>query len=171
MNNISIKRVLNTTLALSFAASAFAVFPVATATPASAQPSADQGLTYNPNFDREFYEQQRALARKATAEVPNLETKTNVKVNVDLRPYIKNADQYDVIVRGLPQGMKYDIATRTISGSTPWEGTYDVSVFLRGRRDRHLQSFKLKVDNHNRPEDFPRNTDNPNLNRLPHTRR
>lgn len=165
------KRVINATLALGLAASAFTVLPAANAYAAPAKHNVEEGLTFNPNFDRAHYEELRQAARKASSSVPDLYTKTNDQVNFDLKPHIKNADIYDVIVRGLPAGLKYDIATRTITGSTPWEGTYDVSVFLRGRRDRHLQSFKLKVDNHNRPEDFPRNTDNPNLNRLPHFRR
>lgn len=168
---LSIKRILNATLALGIAASAFTVLPAATASAAPASYAVEEGLTYNPNFDRAYYEQRRQASNQVTSNVPNLETKTNVNVSFDLRPYIKNADAYDVIVRGLPQGLKYDLATRTISGSTPWEGSYDIGVYLRGRRDKHLQSFTLKVDNQLNRADYPSNTNNPNLNRLPHFRR
>lgn len=164
MKSISIKRILNATLALGVAASAFTVLP---ATDAFAQTRSPYNGIAN---DRQT---QREDARKATSQVPNYQTKSHTEFVYDLRPYIKNADQYTVIVRGLPQGVKYDIDSRTISGSTPFTGNYSVTVSLKGyRRDKHLQTFKLKVDSsYGDPNGYPRNTDDPNLNRQPHTRR
>lgn len=164
MTSSVVKRVLNATLALGLAGGTFTALP---ATSAVAAPATAKGTTVAYGY---VNHPNREAVQKVTAQIPNHTVKSHTEFTYDLSPYIKNADDFTVLVRGLPQGVKYDIDTKTISGSTPFTGNYSVSVFLKGRRDKWLQTFKLNVNpSYADPNGYPRNTDNPNLNRQPHT--
>lgn len=157
------KRLLTSALALGIAASAFTVLPGGAAFAAPAENGTAYSYLAHPNAEKVY---------AVTSNVPTITVKSHEQVSIDLKPYIKNADDFTVLVRGLPQGLKYDLDSRTISGSTVFAQDYTVSVFLKGRRDKLIQNFTLKVaPSYSDPADYPRNTDNPNLNRLPHFRR
>lgn len=149
------KRLINSALALGIAASAFTVLPIA---PASAYQGSNHPL----------YEQVRTVS----TNIPNFKVKSGEHFTLDLKPYIHNADDFTVLIHSLPYGVNYDHDTKTISGSTPFAQDYNANVFLKGRRHKWLQSFTLTVEpSYSNPADYPRNTDNPALNRLPHFRR
>ncbi|WP_336249254.1 hypothetical protein [Stomatohabitans albus] len=163
MSFIASKRLISSALALGIAASAFTVLPT---TSASAAPWNSHDVANTASHPR--YNQ----ARQVSTDIPDITVKSGEYFTLDLGPYIHNADDFTVLINSLPYGVNYDHDTKTISGSTPFAQDYNVNVFLKGRRNKWLQSFTLTVEpSYSDPNDYPRNTDDPALNRLPHFRR